>query len=206
MKHRLLLIYSLIAAAVLLSLFFPMLPTKQIVVPSVTLQIIDEQTRLPLEGIKVHTDCSYSKAKWAFWFGIYGFFGANYIGHDWTNEMCFSEDFISDKNGMVTIPKRIKFSGDNGNIREYYWINLSQVLFDKKGLPDYFNTNSYPESLNKLYHGITIQRYNLSLSNKSPAWSLEANGLVQQSSSTFPETRTSFTVKLRPRSSHSASQ
>ena len=201
MKHRWPLIHSLIAAVVLLSLFLPMLPMKQIVIPSVTLQIIDEQTRLPLEGIKVHADCNYSKPKWAFWFGIYGFFGANYIGRNWTNGICFSEDFISDKNGMVTIPKRIKFSGDNGHIREYYWVNLSQILFDKNGLPDYFTTNSYPKSLDTLYDGIAIQRYNLSLSNKSPPWSLEANGLVQQSSSTFPEARASFIVKLRPRNS-----
>jgi len=186
MKRRWILVCLLIIGVAWV-LFAPMLP-RQIVVPSITFKIIDEQTGLPLEGIKVHTDCRYAKSKLTI--GIFARYGQ-------TNEICLSSDFVSDKDGVVAIPARTKISSNYGSLDEYYWINLSQVSFDKNGLPDYFTTNCYPKPLNALHEGVSIRRYGLSSSNESPMWQMEGSPLVNQNAPNL------FMVRLR-RNSHSA--
>jgi len=196
MKHRWIPVCLSMMAMILLTMPSCMLPTKQIKVPSVRLKIIDEQTGLPIEGIQVHTDCGYMRPKTIL--GIVAQIDS------FTGKTYFSADFVSDKDGVVTIPKRTKLSSNYGRISEGYWINLTGHF--ESG----YYSSSKGESLqnpNTLYDGVFLVRYNIAPSGESQPWQREeGNALVpmQQQSSTA-EGKV-FILKLHRRTSPSPPQ
>jgi len=176
-------------AMVLLTMPSCMLPTKQIEIPSVTLKIIDEQTGLPIEGIQVHADCGYARPKTIL--GIVAQIDS------FTSKTCFPADFVSDKNGMVVIPKRTKLSSNYGRIEEGYWINLSGLFVVESGWIRRSKGES-PQNPNTLYDGIFLSRWGLSPSGELPPWQIEENALVQHQTSTAEGDV--FILKLRRKS------
>ncbi|WP_152032868.1 hypothetical protein [Ereboglobus luteus] len=172
MKHNRRLLVLFIVAIISAPLSTATLSAKSIKIPPTVFKIVDEDTGRPIEGIKLRLLWCYSQPR----------FRSGMAKNISMKKYC-SEDYTSDKNGMVSLSGKTIHSFKYGDVFETYWVNLSEYFNEYtlgKGHMNLFDKES-AHNPNKTYGGIILHRTNRDIHVKS-YWDISkpGNALVWQ--------------------------
>lgn len=91
---------------------------QKIVVGSITLKILDDETNEPVSGVAVYSECKTARPRF--------FLGMPLLDNG-VFSTCFEQKYVSGSDGLVIIPERMKTGQKRERLyAETYWINIEK--------------------------------------------------------------------------------